>query len=213
MSSQPKPKPGFDPNAYITVHQRIALFYSKFADGRIITHIVEHDAERGFVIIRAEAYRHPDDAQPSATGHAYEYKDVGYVQKTSYLEVAETSAVGRALAMMGFEVTRGIASREDMQRHEDKQADGRTLHYPSLDVTEAPPRAPQPQQAASETITREQWRFESVTPKQGGAIRAIANSKRVVADDIAQKMFGCVVDNLDKHQASEMIKHLNELEV
>ncbi|HXG92346.1 MAG TPA: hypothetical protein VNN73_08255 [Blastocatellia bacterium] len=101
---------------YITVAERIEKFYERYPEGRIITHIVEHDAERGFILMRAEVYRNADDALPAATGHAYELKTEGYVQRTSYIEVGETSAVGRALAMAGFEVKRGIASREEMEK-------------------------------------------------------------------------------------------------
>jgi hypothetical protein len=102
---------------YVTVAERIEKFYERYPEGRIITHIIEHDAERGFILIRAEVYRTADDALPAATGHAYELKSEGYVQRTSYIEVGETSAVGRALAMAGFEVKRGIASREEMEKN------------------------------------------------------------------------------------------------
>jgi hypothetical protein len=101
---------------YVTVAERIEKFYERYPDGRIITHIIEHDPERGFILMRAEVYRDADDALPAATGHAYELKTEGYVQRTSYIEVGETSAVGRALAMAGFEVRRGIASREEMEK-------------------------------------------------------------------------------------------------
>jgi hypothetical protein len=101
---------------YVTVAERIEKFYREHEQGRIITHILEHDSERGFILMRAEVYRTADDAQPAATGHAYEYRDAGFVQKTSYIEVCETSAVGRALALCGFEVKRGIASREEMEK-------------------------------------------------------------------------------------------------
>ncbi|HET9529196.1 MAG TPA: hypothetical protein VFQ92_02505 [Blastocatellia bacterium] len=101
---------------YITVAERIEKFYERYPEGRIITHIVEHDGERGFILMRAEIYRNADDTHPSATGHAYELKSEGYVQRTSYIEVCETSTVGRALAMAGFEVKRGIASREEMEK-------------------------------------------------------------------------------------------------
>ncbi|HVG21213.1 MAG TPA: hypothetical protein VNI02_19355 [Blastocatellia bacterium] len=101
---------------YITVAERIEKFYERYPEGRIITHIIEHDAERGFILLRAEIYRNADDALPASTGHAYELKSEGYVQRTSYIEVGETSAVGRALAMAGFEVRRGIASREEMEK-------------------------------------------------------------------------------------------------
>src|SRR5919205_3612813 len=111
----------FNPDEYITVHERIEKFYAKFPQGRIITTIIEHSAETGFILMRAEVYREPDDALPAATGHAYELKSAGHVQQGSYVEVGETSAVGRALALLGFEVKRGIASREEVERGARKQ--------------------------------------------------------------------------------------------
>jgi hypothetical protein len=101
---------------YITVAERIEKFYERYPEGRICTSILHHDLERGFILFRAEIYRNADDTLPAATGHAYELKSEGYVQRTSYIEVGETSAVGRALAMAGFEVRRGIASREEMEK-------------------------------------------------------------------------------------------------
>lgn len=103
-------------DGYIPVAERIERFYEKFPDGRICTSIIEHDAESGFILMRAEVFRTPDDAQPSATGHAFEVRGESYVNKTSYIENAETSSVGRALALLGFEVKRGIASREEMEK-------------------------------------------------------------------------------------------------
>ena len=111
----------FNPEEYITVHERIEKFYAKFPQGRIITTIIEHDRESGFVLVRAEVFRDPEDALPAATGHAYELRSAGHVQQGSYVEVDETSAVGRALALLGFEVRRGIASREEVERGPRKQ--------------------------------------------------------------------------------------------
>ncbi|PYS81460.1 MAG: hypothetical protein DMF67_16605 [Acidobacteria bacterium] len=111
----------FDLDSYITVHERIEKFYAKWPTGRILTSIVEHNAETGFVLVRAEVYREQDDAMPAATGHAYELRSAGHVQQGSYVEVGETSAVGRALALLGFEVRRGVASREEVERGAKKQ--------------------------------------------------------------------------------------------
>ena len=111
----------FNPDEYITVHERIEKFYEKFPEGRILTSIIEHNAETGFVLMRAEVYRVPDDTLPAATGHAYELKSAGHVQAGSYVEVCETSSVGRALALLGFEVRRGVASREEVIRGARKQ--------------------------------------------------------------------------------------------
>lgn len=103
-------------DSYVTVAERIAAFYQSFPTGRICTQIVEHDIQSGFILMRAEVFRSIDDAGPSATGHAFEVRGDSYVNKTSYIENAETSAVGRALALLGFEVRRGIASREEMEK-------------------------------------------------------------------------------------------------
>jgi len=111
----------FNPDEYITVSERIEKFYAKFPQGRIITTIIEHSAETGFILMRAEVYREPDDALPAATGHAYELRSAGHVQAGSYVEVCETSATGRALALLGFEVRRSVASREEMIRGAKKQ--------------------------------------------------------------------------------------------
>src|SRR4030095_84953 len=110
----------FNPDEYITVSERIEKFYAKFPQGRIITTIIEHSAETGFILMRAEVYREPEDALPSATGHPYELRSAGHVQAGSYVEVCETSSVGRALALLGFEVKRGVASREEVQRGQQK---------------------------------------------------------------------------------------------
>src|SRR5688500_7954770 len=101
---------------YVPVAERLESFYERFTAGRVITHIIEHDLQSGFVLMRAEGYRSPDDAQPAATGHAFEVRGDSYVNKTSYIENCETGAVGRALALLGFEVKRGIASREEIEK-------------------------------------------------------------------------------------------------
>ncbi len=39
----------FNPDEYVTVHERIEKFYEKYPQGRITTTILEHSAETGFV--------------------------------------------------------------------------------------------------------------------------------------------------------------------
>jgi len=101
---------------YVPVSERIEQFYAKFPDGRIITSIVEHDAENGFIVMRASVYSDRGDVNPVSTGHAFDDRSDGYVNKSSYIENCETSCVGRALALLGFEIKRGIASREEMEK-------------------------------------------------------------------------------------------------
>jgi hypothetical protein len=127
----PGTKPAFAD--YEPVADRVEKFYDRYPDGRINTAIVEHDAERGFILMRAEVYRLPDDALPAATGHAFELKAEGYVNKTSYIENCETGAVGRALAMLNFKTKRGIASREEMEKSERSQTRQATGDRPASD--------------------------------------------------------------------------------
>lgn len=111
----------FNLENYVPVHERIEKFYSANPNGRINTSIERID-ETGLVVFKAAAFRERDDAEPSATGHAYELAGSSYINKTSYIENCETSAIGRALANLGIEVSRGIASREEMQKVERMQA-------------------------------------------------------------------------------------------
>ena len=137
----------FNPDEYITVSERIEKFYAKFPQGRIITTIIEHSAETGFILMRAEVYREPDDALPAATGHAYELRSAGHVQAGSYVEVCETSATGRALALLGFEVRRSVASREEMIRGAKKQQAAAATAAPAARPerpAQAPEKAPAP---------------------------------------------------------------------
>jgi len=113
-----EPKAKFNLDEYVMVKDRVLEFYQKYPTGRIITTPIEHDREVGFVMFRAEIYRIFSDQVPASTGHAYELKTEGFVNKTSYIENCETSAVGRALALLSHQVTNSIASREEMEKVE-----------------------------------------------------------------------------------------------
>lgn len=106
----------FNLDEYVMVKDRVAVFYEVYPTGRIIPTVIEHDREIGFVMIRAEIYRYHNEPVPAAQGHAYELKTEGFVNKTSYIENCETSAVGRALAFLNLKVTNSIASREEMEK-------------------------------------------------------------------------------------------------
>lgn len=109
---------GFDKNDalkdYVEVHVRIERFWQRFPNGRIQTEIQFHPTEQSTVIVRADIYRDLADTMPAATGHAYEKEGSSFINRTSYIENCETSAVGRALAIMGFEIKKSIASKEEV---------------------------------------------------------------------------------------------------
>ena len=56
-----------------------------------------------------------------AQGHAHEVKASSNINKTSYVENCETSAVGRALAMLGIGIDTSIASANEVEDAISKQ--------------------------------------------------------------------------------------------
>lgn len=80
---------------YVTVNERIRAFWLMFPKGRINTTLISN--ENGVCLIKAEIYALDTDDFPRATGYAYEKESSSYINKTSYIENCETSAVGRAL--------------------------------------------------------------------------------------------------------------------
>lgn len=97
---------------YITVNERISKFYEQFPNGRIITELVSWND--GIIIMKAFAFRDETNVI-CATGHAYEKEGLTDINRTSALENCETSVVGRCLAILGLEVKRSVASREEVE--------------------------------------------------------------------------------------------------
>ena len=100
---------------YAEVNERIIAFRKLYPDGVIMTHIEK--CEDGFVLIRATVgyYEESDGVlHILGTGLAYEREGASQINKTSYVENCETSAVGRALGMAGFGIGASIASAEEV---------------------------------------------------------------------------------------------------
>ena len=104
---------------YVDVASRILAFKEKHPDGSLQSEVVELSDKR--VVVKAYAYRDKDDTRPG-TGHAAE-RIPGTTPYTagSELMVCETSAWGRAIAALGFEVKRGIATSEEVQAAQARQ--------------------------------------------------------------------------------------------
>lgn len=108
----------FDLSQYQTVAERIDLFWKKYPNGRIHTDIF-HLTELGG-IFKAEIYTDREDTRPAAVDFAEEVKGSSPVNRTSWVENGTTSAIGRALADLGFspKADKGgkRASREEMAK-------------------------------------------------------------------------------------------------
>lgn len=97
---------------YAEVNQRILAFWELFPEGRIVTRKLSDDGQR--CDFECLVYAGADSEHPIATGHAFEEKK-GMINSTSYVENCETSAVGRALGMLGIGATNALASAEEVQ--------------------------------------------------------------------------------------------------
>lgn len=105
---------------YVLVSDRIIFFNENFPNGSIQTQIVDLNNES--VLIKAVVT--PDSDQPERffVGHAQETFGQGVVNQTSAIENAETSAIGRALAMMGIGVIDSIASVDEINKANNTNA-------------------------------------------------------------------------------------------
>jgi len=104
----------FNPDQYSTVAERIELFYSRFPEGRINTELVGRD--NGEITFKALVFRTATESLAAATGWASEREGDGDVNTVACLENTETSAVGRALANLGFTAGSKRPSREELEK-------------------------------------------------------------------------------------------------
>lgn len=125
---------------YAEVNQRVKAFRMVYPNGFIRTTMESH--ENGVCIIRAEVGFY-SEAGPVllANGYAYEKEGSSQVNKTSYIENCETSAVGRALGLAGFGIDTSIASADEMRNalHQQQQPAPQhtdALNQPAKDTPE-----------------------------------------------------------------------------
>lgn len=106
---------------YAEVPQRIKAFRMLFPLGKILTSMISN--ENGVCVFRAEVYT--DDNVLLGTGTAYEKENSTFINKTSYIENCETSAVGRALGMCGLGIDTSVASAEEVGNAIAQQEDSK----------------------------------------------------------------------------------------
>lgn len=99
---------------YAEVNQRIKAFRMVYPTGTIETIMTSN--ENGVCIFRADVgFYEYETFITLGTGTAYEKEGSSFINKTSYIENCETSAVGRALGMAGFGIDTSVASYEEVE--------------------------------------------------------------------------------------------------
>lgn len=116
---------GFNTDDYVTVPERISEFYARYPEGslqQVGVELVQADGKT-YLLYTAAAFRTPDDPRP-AHGTAWEQvPGPTNFTRGSEAQNAETSAVGRAISLLGIGAKRSVASAEDIiKAREQEQA-------------------------------------------------------------------------------------------
>jgi hypothetical protein len=164
---------GFNLGDYVDVPTRLAMALKKFPDLRIQEsrpQIIEVDNQK-YVEISCTVWRDANDSNPMV---AYCWEQIP--GKTPYTRGSEmmnasTSCLGRALGFLGLGIGKSIASRDEVQTAQARQAPAQLAAVvPMRDDLEMPfPEAPVQEYA---------------TPKQLGMMRALANGQNIKQDDL-----------------------------
>ena len=173
---------------YIEVKDRIEKLYQDYPNASIQTEVIELTDKR--VTVKASVYTNPEDPIPT-TGHSYmNIPGTTNFTRGSELENTETSAVGRAIALMGYEVKKSIASRDEVAIKQVEEG------YEPASVS--PKRNPA---SAGKTITE----------KQVGLLRARTLSSQYAPDQVVeycQENFGCTPDQITMDQLDTVLDWL-----
>ena len=116
---------GFDISNYVTVAERVAMFYEKYPEGSIqfeFMGVMDGDPLKMWGIARA--YRTPNDPLPGI-GTASEL----IVGKSPYtngseLQNLETACWGRACASLNIGTSKGLSTKEEILGSRERQAPG-----------------------------------------------------------------------------------------
>ena len=104
---------------YAEVNQRIKAFRMLYPEGYIKSEVLELDTTNGVIVMRATVGYYDENGTDRVLGYgtAFEWRNdsKSLVNKTSYIENCETSAVGRALGMIGLGIDVAIASADEVK--------------------------------------------------------------------------------------------------
>lgn len=102
---------------YAEVNQRVKAFRMLYPNGTITTEI--KSLQDGVVVMQATVK--DEEGKILGTGLAYEKESSTFINKTSFIENCETSAIGRALGMCGLGIDTSIASKEEVENAMNNQ--------------------------------------------------------------------------------------------
>ena len=108
----------FNIDDYVSVQERIRIFWDTYPEGRIKTEMVHLDGPditARMVVIKSWIWTDGGSKPADSTGYAKEREGTKGANMTAFIENCETSSIGRALANLGIGVSKNRPSREDME--------------------------------------------------------------------------------------------------
>lgn len=202
--------PNFNLQDYIDVQTRINRFWTEYPDGAIRTELasVMNDFDR--CRYRAEVYKQAENPRPDSVGYAFELLGSGMANKTSHEENCETSAIGRALANMGYATSsKDRPSRQEMQKASADE-DGTQHAQDAPHQSQGPQQAPPHQQGTHAPQRSEQQHQGAQADKrpatdgQKRALWAISGANKQKINEWAAS-YGESNDNITLTTASAII--------
>ena len=110
---------------YVEVNERVKHFIKNYVGWSITTELLSD--ENGVCMFKATIRDENDRIM--ATGHAYEKESSSFINKNSYIENCETSAVGRALGFLGIGIDTSIASSDEVSNAIKNQSKARRVDF------------------------------------------------------------------------------------
>ena len=110
---------------YVEVNERVKYFIEAYSGWSIETELLSNDG--GICVFKATIK--DESGRVVSTGHAFEKQDANFINKTSYIENCETSAVGRALGFLGIGIDTSIASGEEVANAIKNQSSGGKIDF------------------------------------------------------------------------------------
>ena len=160
---------------YVDVATRLKLAFERWPELRIQeTHreVIEMPDKTCFIRCVVTIWRTADDPIPVIASACEVYPGKSSFTKSSENEVGYTSAIGRAIAMMGIGANKSIASRDEIQAAQSRQPTRLAEVVPLRNDLEQP--------------------FESdgaspyANPKQLGLIRVLASKQGLTNDQLKE---------------------------
>lgn len=102
---------------YVPVNERIKYFWKNFEKHAIITDFIRITEED--CICKATILN--ENNQVVATGHAQEFRNASALNKTNFIANCETSAIGRALGILGIGIDEAVASADELNLAIERQ--------------------------------------------------------------------------------------------